>query len=520
MRPLIAVLATLLLTALAAPLSALPVAGAYPSRNNALAAPSDLEREALELLQRERRRAGNFLLEWDPLLSAVAREHSQDMADHNYVEYVSPRLGTIEYRMHRAGVSSANNRSVIYRIGAMSAFAAEIKRQPVGAESATHVGIGVVSKGVLPRELYITILLREKRSTLEPFPTLPLPGRAYRLAGELDPGFSKPMLVVTTPDGRVREEKIPLGPGNRFDTTVSFDAGNGKYDVEITAEGRLGPAVLDLMRCYVGTPYPEPDTTDRAVKTPSNLRLAERMIFDMVNRSRAEAGLAPLEYDDALAAVARGHSADMRANRFFAHVSPTHGDLTDRMKRAGIKGRRFTENIAANADLGSAHRGLMDSPGHRKNILDPEATRLGVGIVLGEEKQLFITENFMQDFLAHDPATVADDFLRSVTAARAARGIPALSRDATLDRIARENSEAMSRVGKLTHETARSEMQKTRLNVRFVQIGILQSIDPPKAEQLAETLKGKYSLVGVGVTQSQAADGERMLWTTVLMGEK
>jgi uncharacterized protein YkwD len=256
------------------------------------------------------------------------------------------------------------------------------------------------------------------------------------------------------------------------------------------------------------------------VKTPSNLRLAERMIFDMVNRSRAEAGLAPLEYDDALAAVGRGHSADMRANRFFAHVSPTQGDLTDRMTRAGIKGRRFTENIAANPDLGSAHRGLMDSPGHRKNILDPEATRLGVGIVQGEDKQLFITENFMQDFMAYDPGAVAEGFLRSVTAARAGRGIPALSRDATLDRIARENSEAMSRIGKLTHETARSEMQRTRLNVRSVQIGILQSTDPPKAEQLAETLKGKYSLVGIGVTQSQAADGERTLWTTVLMGEK
>lgn len=504
----------------ATPAPALPVAGAYPSKNNALAAPSDLEKEALRLIQEERRRAGTFLLEWDPLLSAVAREHAQDMADNDYVEYASPRLGTMEYRMHRAGASGANSRSVIYRLGAMSAFAAELKRQPIRAENATHAGIGIVSKGILPREIYITVLLREKHSTLEPFPTLPLLGRSYRLAGEIDRGYTQPMLIVTAPDGKVTEQKLKLDAANRFDAVVAFDDGKGKYDVEITAHGELGPAVLELMRCFAGVPYPEPDTADRTVATPRDLRQAERMIFDLVNRSRAEAGLPALVYDDALAGVARGHSADMRDNRFFAHVSPTRGDLSDRMARAGVKARRFTENIASNADLGAAHRGLMESPGHRKNILDPDATRLGVGIVIGEDKQLFITENFMQDFVAYDPAAVAGDFLQAVNDARGAAGAKALTADATLERIARDNSKAMARAGKLAHDTARAEMQKVRLNVKYVQIGLLQSTDPPKPEQMAEVLKPKYSVVGVGVVQSQSADGERTLWTTVLMGEK
>lgn len=517
----LAVVAALaLLTALTTPAAALPVAGAYPSRNNALAAPNDLEKEALDLIQREHRRSGAGPLAWDPLLSAVAREQSQDMADNNYVEYASPRLGTIEYRLHRSGISGANSRSVIYRVGSISALGEELKRQPLRDETATHVGIGVVTKGMLPREVYVTILLREKHSTVVPFPTQPLLGRSYRLAGEVERGYTKAMLIVTSPDGKVAEQKLELDASNRFDSVVAFDDGKGKYDVEITAQGKLGPAVLELMRCYAGVPYPEPDVQDRTVATPRDLRQAERIIFDMINRSRGEAGLAALEYDDDLARVARGHSEDMRDHRFFAHVSPTLGELGDRMARAGIKARRFTENIASNPDLAAAHRGLMESPGHRMNILDPDVTRVGVGIVRGEDKQLFVTENFMQDFTAYDPATVAADFLKAVNDARAAKGGKAMATDATLDRIALDNSKAMSRAGKLAHDTARSEMQKVRLTVKYVQIGILQSADPPKPEQMAETLKAKYSVVGIGVVQSQSAGGERTLWTTVLMGEK
>lgn len=504
----------------AAPAAALPVAGAYPSKNNALTAPNDLERDALNLIQSERRRARVEPLQWDPLLSAVAREHAQDMADNNYFDYASPRLGTIEYRLHRSGISGANSRSLIFRLGSVSSLEKELQRHPLRAETATHVGVGVVTKGVLPREIYIAILMQEKHSTLQPFPTMPLLGRSYRLAGSLEAGYTKPMLIVTAPDGKVTEQKIEPDAFNRFDTTVTFDNGKGKYDVEITARGRLGPTVLELMRCYSGVGYPEPEVGDRSVQTPTDLRKAERVIFDMVNRSRAEAGVKTLEYDDDLAEVARGHSQDMRDHRFFAHVSPTHGDLSDRMTRAGIKGRRFTENIATNADLGAAHRGLMESPGHRVNILDPEATRLGVGIVMGDDKLLYITENFMSEFVAYDTGVVAEDFLKSINEARVAAGAKELTTDATLERIALANSKAISRAGRLGHDTASAELKKARLNVKFVQIGALQSTDPPKPEQMAETLKAKYSVVGIAVVQIKAADGERTLWTTVLMGEK
>ncbi|MDQ2952176.1 MAG: CvpA family protein [Chloroflexota bacterium] len=109
--------------------------------------------------------------------------------------------------------------------------------------------------------------------------------------------------------------------------------------------------------------------------------VAERQMFDLVNEERVNAGVAPLVWDDRLVPVARAHSVEMFKLKYFSHQSPVNGSPFDRLKAAGVTYARAGENLAYAQSVTIAHRGLMQSEGHRENILRPEFTRMGIGVV-------------------------------------------------------------------------------------------------------------------------------------------
>ncbi|MBI3074241.1 MAG: CAP domain-containing protein [Deltaproteobacteria bacterium] len=126
----------------------------------------------------------------------------------------------------------------------------------------------------------------------------------------------------------------------------------------------------------------------------------ELAMVDLVNRTRAEYKLPALNWNNSLARVAWGHSKDMFANRFFSHESPATGTMVDRVKRAGIRYRRVTENIhwasapwTMEEHIRHAHVNLLNSPGHRKNILDRDVTDIGIGFYW-KGRELFVTQLF------------------------------------------------------------------------------------------------------------------------------
>jgi uncharacterized protein YkwD len=120
----------------------------------------------------------------------------------------------------------------------------------------------------------------------------------------------------------------------------------------------------------------------------------EAGMLRLVNEERAAQGLRPLQADPELAEVARAHSRDMFARGYFSHVTPDGQDPFERMRQAQVKYRTAGENIALAATLPMAHRGLMNSPGHRANILRPAFARVGIGIVDGGRHGQMVTQNF------------------------------------------------------------------------------------------------------------------------------
>ena len=95
-----------------------------------------------------------------------------------------------------------------------------------------------------------------------------------------------------------------------------------------------------------------------------------------------------------MTAVARAHSKDMFARGYFSHYTPEGEDPFDRMKDAGVKFIAAGENLALGQTLNICHQGLMNSPGHRANILRPTYGRLGIGILDGGIHGLMISQEF------------------------------------------------------------------------------------------------------------------------------
>lgn len=123
--------------------------------------------------------------------------------------------------------------------------------------------------------------------------------------------------------------------------------------------------------------------------------VAERQMLDLLNEERAAAGLRALIWDDRLLPVTRQHSEEMFRLKYFAHQSPVSGSPFERVKNAGITYSRAGENLAYAQSVSVAHRGLMQSQGHRENILRPEFTHIAIGVVSAGPYGRMFTQMFV-----------------------------------------------------------------------------------------------------------------------------
>jgi uncharacterized protein YkwD len=110
---------------------------------------------------------------------------------------------------------------------------------------------------------------------------------------------------------------------------------------------------------------------------------AEQEMFKMVNTERSKAGLELVAFDNELRDVARDHSDDMFKQGYFSHQSLDGRSPFERMEDAEITFGYAGENLALAPSTPLAMQGLMNSPGHRANILSPNFKKIGIGVIDG-----------------------------------------------------------------------------------------------------------------------------------------
>jgi uncharacterized protein YkwD len=143
------------------------------------------------------------------------------------------------------------------------------------------------------------------------------------------------------------------------------------------------PAVAPHVFAAASQPEPPPPQPPPSVD-PATLEAA---LVAGINAQRVAAGLPPLQLDPALATVAGERSSDMAQGGYFSHVSPTGETFSSLMQSQGVSCSWCGEDIAYNnypddQTVGVVLSAWMASPRHRDNILNPNFSRLGVGVAL------------------------------------------------------------------------------------------------------------------------------------------
>jgi uncharacterized protein YkwD len=151
----------------------------------------------------------------------------------------------------------------------------------------------------------------------------------------------------------------------------------------------LAIAVLGTPTASYAASPPCAATTVAAGQAPA--ATVESAVRCLVNAQRAAHRLAPLRSSRQLRVAAEAHGADMVAHRFFAHVSPFSGAVTDRVRRAGYLAHTrdwsLGEDIAWGEGTLSTPQSIvtawMNSPGHRAVILHRDFRDVGIGVTAG-----------------------------------------------------------------------------------------------------------------------------------------
>lgn len=118
-------------------------------------------------------------------------------------------------------------------------------------------------------------------------------------------------------------------------------------------------------------------------------------VIQLTNNERRKNGLSPLKTDIPLSKVAQIKTNDMYSKHYFSHTSPTYGSPFDMMRDFGAAYRSAGENIAMGQTTAQqVVTAWMNSEGHRKNILNPNFTNIGVGYNAGGKywSQMFIAK--------------------------------------------------------------------------------------------------------------------------------
>lgn len=352
-------------------------------------APSSHEREIRDALLKACKKAR---LTPDPRLGQVALAVAQGS---DFGE-IAPRGSFVSYLGQRAGLVEPTPQiwlSAATRADMLSAAIEPSVREVASAAPLTHCGGALLTT---EQGSVLAVAFSGRFLTLHQDLPRSLPRPAYvPLNATLAQTYHHPALAITYPDGRV--ERVPLPAQKKIKHLLQFDAA-GIHQVELLAEGPQGMAVLAVIPLRVGD-APEPAAPPfEAGETESDASGVIDRLYTLIDAERKARKLPTLKRDRKLSKIALAHSEDMDAHHFVAHSSKSTGTASDRVTRAGLTPNLVLENIGRGYSASEIHEGLMASPGHRANLIHPDATHIGLGVVVqreGDRLAFLVTQVFV-----------------------------------------------------------------------------------------------------------------------------
>lgn len=390
--------------------------------------------------------------------------------------------------------------------------------EALGGDVITRLGVGVATR---EDGDVVVVALQASHLELAPVPRRLERGGVAPLVGRILGAFRDPEVYVTRDDGTVERLALRVGEGGAIAAELACGGRRGRQQVEVTASDATGSTVLANFPVWCDEEPPARVAAAVAlddVAPVTSAPDAEARMVELVNRDRAAAGLPPLTHDPRVAEVARAHSREMRVTGVVGHVSALTGSAADRVKVAGIRTGLVLENIARAYGIAEAQAGLMNSPGHRANLLSRAATHVGIGIELGDEvadrRELFVTQVFIRVPPPVDPV-VAQTRVREQL--RAVRGF---QDDPALDRIATTYAQALASGVPHGDASRRASRELDAVAARFSRVASMVTAlaDVEGVDGPAFLGGASFTHLGLGVAQGDHADlGPGALHVVVLL---
>jgi uncharacterized protein YkwD len=126
----------------------------------------------------------------------------------------------------------------------------------------------------------------------------------------------------------------------------------------------------------------------------------EQQCLDEINQVRRRSGITRLRFYEELLPVAREYSRRMAEQNFFSHSDPDGRTVRERVDEADIRWRMIGENLAFSSGyinpVASSLHGWMESPGHRRNILEADFNLTAIGVWITGDGTVYFTEIFLR----------------------------------------------------------------------------------------------------------------------------
>lgn len=215
-----------------------------------------------------------------------------------------------------------------------------------------------------------------------------------RLAAQnIDPNIQRAAVVLGYPDGRITHLPLPITQ-RAFAMDLETGPKAGILEVQILLEDTFGPQVAAQFPIGVEVDAWPKHTEKKTDVYPTSATLkshalshsptwraqARDALRSLLWGLRQAHGLGKPQADPLLEYIAQAHAQDMQKHAFFGHISPTSGDVTQRLQQQHRAYARVVENLARSYSIDHAFTQWQHSPSHRANLLDPSVTHLGIGI--------------------------------------------------------------------------------------------------------------------------------------------
>ncbi|MGG1632590.1 SafA/ExsA family spore coat assembly protein [Rossellomorea sp. NRS-1567] len=191
---------------------------------------------------------------------------------------------------------------------------------------------------------------------------------------------------------------IGFGQASQVSAAGTYTVSYGDTMWKIAVKHQVG--VSELISANPNISNPNMIYPGHTLNIPGANHTAESYTYEvvkLVNQVRSKVGLSPLKENWELSRVARYKSEDMIAKNYFSHTSPTYGSPFQMMKDFGISYQAAGENIAAGQRTpAEVVEAWMNSEGHKKNILSPTYTEIGIGYVKGGSYGHYWTQMFIK----------------------------------------------------------------------------------------------------------------------------